>query len=304
MKNKKGFTIVELGVSICLISVISFLLFQMITSVKKIYTTGDLKTTLLTKQAIMTKKIYDDFETKMITSITNCDTWQNSCLQFVFNDNTRSTLLVDPLNHIISYNNYTINYQELDDTIQFGELTLNEYTDFFTIKIPMNLSTIEGDYGIQITHQHTNKILNNYTGTGIENQIVIPIVTKEGTKAQTNITYDGKDYWLKIYDAKDLTLNSLLSSQIRYLKIDTCSNSNFIGNAFELKTGKNISRWCQSNNVYTQLAGDYMHIAGQIHTVLGKNTFQEALQDTGILKDTTLELKVNEFINRYTFKAR
>lgn len=304
MKNKKGFTIVELGVSICLISVVSFLLFQMITSIKKIYTTGDLKTILLTKQAIMTKKIYDDVENKTVASITTCDKWQNSCLQFAFTDNSTSTLLVDPLNHIVSYNNYAINYQELDDTIQFGELTLNQRTDFFTIKIPIASATIGGEYGIQITKQHTNKIIDTYTDTGISNQIIIPLSNKNGAITKTSITYDGKDYWLKIYDAKDAVLNSLISTQIKYLKIDTCSDSNFIGNVFELKTGMNTSRWCQSNNVYTQFVEEHQHISGSINTALGKDTYEAALQKTGILKDTTLELKVNEFINRYTFKER
>ena len=70
------------------------------------------------------------------------------------------------------------------------------------------------------------------------------------------------------------------------------------------KTGKSTYRWCQNNNFYTQNAGDYMHISGPVNTVLTKKTYKEALTTTGAFADTTLDLKVNAFLDKYTFKAR
>lgn len=302
MKNNKGFTVIELGVSICLVTVVSFLLFQIITTVKKIYNNDDIKTTLLTKQAIMTKKIYDELEVKSITSIGNCDTLQNSCLKFTFSDGSTSNLVVDVLNHVIAYNNYSINYEEIDDSITFGDLVLNVKKDFFTFKVPIMLNSINGDYGIFVTHQPINTILNNYSE--VFNSITIPLSDEEGNETSTTIAMSNGDYWMRVYDANNEVLNGILSSKLKYLKIDTCSNTAFEGNSYELKTGKSTYRWCQNNNFYTQKAGEYMHVSGPVNTALNKNTYKDALTTSSTLADTTLDLKVNAFINKYTFKSR
>ena len=60
MKNNKGFTIIELAVSFVLVATISIVLLQLVLSLKSVYLEGDIKTTLLNKQGIMTKYIYDD----------------------------------------------------------------------------------------------------------------------------------------------------------------------------------------------------------------------------------------------------
>lgn len=299
MKNSKGFTIIELGVCICLVTVISFLLFQMITAIKKIYFDTDLKTTLLTKQAIMTKKIYDDLDQKGISSIRNCDTWQNSCLVFTFSDTSTSTLLVDPINHTISYNNYIINYHDIDESIRFGELIYNgENNDFFVIKIPITTSNEEGDFGIKIIEQIKNAN-NLYTGSHNSN-ITIPITDEKGNSTQTTITKDSSgDYWMKVYDANDEILNKVLSSKLKYLKLDSCSNANLTGSVYELKAG--TVRWCQTNNFYTQKVGEYETVSGTIETALGAGTYAGALTETGTLGATELYLKVNNFISKYTF---
>lgn len=311
MKNNKGFTIIELGVCICLVTVISFLLFQMITAIKKIYFDTDLKTTLLTKQAIMTKKIYDDFEQKTISNITNCDTWQNSCLVFTFTDASTSTLLVDPINYTISYNNYIINYHDIDESIRFGELIYNdkdddgESLDFFAIKIPITTSNEEGDFGIKIIEQIKNAN-NLYSGSYSDiTTIPITVITVENEvevvkSTTTTITKDGTDYWMKVYDANDEVLNKALSSKLKYLKLDSCSDANLTGSVYELKAG--TVRWCQTNNFYTQKVGEYETVSGTIETALGAGTYAGALTETGTLGATELYLKVNNFMDKYTFK--
>lgn len=302
MKNNKGFTVIELGVSICLVTIVSFLLFQIITTVKKVYNSDDIKTTLLTKQAIMTKKIYDEFETKSVSLISNCDILQNSCLKFTFSDGSTSTLAVDVFNHVISYNNYSIDYEEIDDSITFGDLVLNKNNTFFTIKIPITLNSINGDYGIFVTHQPINTVSNAYSGAS--SSIIIPLYDAEGNETSTTITMSNGDYWMRVYDANNSVLNDVLSAKLKYLKIDTCSNTSLVGNSYELKTGKSTYRWCQNNNFYTQRAGEYMHVSGPINTALSKDTYIEALTSSSTLADTTLDLKVNTFIDKYTFKSR
>ena len=305
MKNKKGFTIVELGVSICLVTVVSFLLFQMVIAIKKVYASGDVKTTLLTKQAIMTKKIYDEFDAKTISSITNCDELQMSCLNFNFTDGTSSTLLVDPLQYTISYNNYSVNYDEIDDTVSFGELVFKESSnlDFFTIKIPITSKSISGDYGIFITKQHANYIINNYTET--HTSIVVPVSDTEGNSTTTTIVYDNGNYWMRVYDSENNpNLDTLLTPYFRRLNLETCTDETFTGNVYEFRTGSLSSQWCQSNNLYTQNVGAYRYVSGFLNTALGKDTYKTALTNESVLKSTTLDVKVDSFVDKYTFKSR
>lgn len=303
MKNKKGFTIVELGVSICLVTIVSFLLFQMITTVKKLYASGDVKTTLLTKQAIMTKKIYDEFDTKIISQITSCDEWQISCLTFVFMDGSSSTLSVDPLKYTISYNNYSINYADIDDTISFGALVFNKNSDFFTIKIPITSKTVKGNYDISVTKQHTNYITNSYSET--YSSITIPLSDTDGNSTTTTITYEDGNYWMRVYDSEaNPNLDTLLTPYFKYFKLDACTDTTLAGNVYEFRTGTLSSQWCQTNNLYTQTAGGYQFVSGGISTALGKDTYKEALTTTSTLASTTLDLKVNNFVDRYTFKSR
>lgn len=307
-KNNKGFTIVELGVSICLVTLVSFLLFQMITNVKKIYTTGDIKTELMTRQAIIIKKIYDELDSKTLISINDCindeDTQKNilqtSCLKFRFSDGTANTFVVDPIKHSITYGNYSINYETIDDTISFGELTYNhQYNDFFTIKVPITSNTVKGNYDIQITYQPDIPVAHNYTGTF--NEITVPIIT-DGQVTTTTIQKEGGSYWLKIYDANDTVLNNFMSTHLKYLKHETCSNVAMVGKIYELKTSTNSSRWCQTNNMYTQKIGEYQNVSGYSFTALGKNTYVEALTASSYVADTKALLKVDNFIDKYTFK--
>ena len=64
-----------------------------------------------------------------------------------------------------------------------------------------------------------------------------------------------------------------------------------------------IFNWCQTNNMYTQQVGDYKNVSGTVYTALGKDTYIEATKSAN-LNTTTISLKVDAFINKYTFKAR
>lgn len=294
MKNNKGFTVVELGVSIGLVTVVSFLLFQMIVNIKKLYTATDIKTTLLTKQAIMTKKIYDDLDSKVISTITNCEVWQNSCIKFSFADNTTSTLMVDPLKNVLSYNNYTINYDDIDDTITFGNLVYNDNNSgFFSIKIPVLSGSIKGEYGINIVKQYSNVIASDFSYATIN----IPL----SDTASTTITNDGSSYWMRVYDTSNAELNSIMSGYLKKLKTTPCSYSDFEGSSYELKTGNYGYRFCQSNNFYTQPVdgAKCKDSTAFLCNPIGNGNIDEWLSSRN---ETTLDLRVDSFVNSYTFK--
>ncbi len=294
MKNKKGFTIVELGVSICLVTVVSFLLFQMIVTVKKIYAATDVKTTLLTKQAIMTNKIYDDFDSKTLLMISNCSgVWQNSCVEFTFADRTTSTLMVDPLRNTITYNNYAINYDDIDDTISFGDLVYNNSNNVLSIKIPVISKSIDGDYGIKIVKQY-----NYLSGGLIDNYSTINVPLSD--TVSTTITFDGTNYWMRVYEDGNEELNSFMTKYLKRLKTTPCSDSSFAEKSYELRNNTNGYRWCQSNNFYTQgvLNATFKSIVGYQASAIGKDTYVSSLNGS------TLDLRIDNFVNSYTFKAR
>ena len=79
--NKKGFTIIELGMSFCIVSAIAIVLFQLVVSIKDLYLAGNVKTTLLNKQGIMTKRINDDLVAYDLKKINSCGI---SCLEFSY----------------------------------------------------------------------------------------------------------------------------------------------------------------------------------------------------------------------------
>lgn len=295
MKNNKGFTLVELGVSISLVTIVALLLFQIVASVKKMYSESDLQTTLLTKQGIIVKKIQDDLNNNSVSSITYCqNNLSNSCLEFAFIGSTiKKQLIVNPIERKITYDNYTIDYFKIDEDITFGNLVFNSTTDFFTIKIPITRNNLEGNYDINITSL-ANRIYNlgsvGEMSLTLSNNNVIPIISS------------GANYWMAIYQNDAEWIKTFGEKYMRFLKIDTCSNSSLTGNVYEFKT--DTARWCQSTNFYTQKAkvDEAGYIEGTKSGSLDKGNYEETISNT--LNSNIVYIKMNEYMNRYTFKSR
>ena len=150
MKNKKGFTLVELMTTVVLISIISMLLIRLTITLKTVYIDGDMKTTLLTKQGTMTDKIYKDLKEKNLTSLTSCGT---NCVNFNYTEGTKK-LKINISKKILTYGNYSI---KLHDSSMFGTTYIDKYTitnsDVLSIKIPIYNRMVKGDFGIYITYQ-------------------------------------------------------------------------------------------------------------------------------------------------------
>lgn len=299
MKNKKGFTIIELGVSIALVTTVALLLFQIVASVKKLYTGSDIQTTLLTKQGVMIKKIQDDLKDNTPTSITYCQNYlSNSCLLFTFSDGTTTELMVNPVQRKIKYKDYIIDYFEIDEDILFGELTFNSTTDFFTIKIPITTKNIDGNYDIHITSS-ANKVYN--LGTISRMDMPVP-------KGSIPVRYDGENYWMAIYDSSMTFVQEFGKKYIQNLKIDTCSISNEALNekVYEFKatptSGETKAQWCQDTNFFSQKVENYQYISGINAGALDKDNYKTTV--TEALSSTTIYIKINEYMQRYTFIAR
>lgn len=152
MKNNKGFTVVELMTTFILITIISTFLINLVISMKELYIYGDVKTTLLTKQGILTDKIMKDLNDNSIVSFTSCG---NTCINFSYIDGTSKKLKIDKEKKSIMYDNYSI---KLGDNGSFGNIyTLNE-NDIIQIKIEINNKLVKGDYGLNIVFPINDKI--------------------------------------------------------------------------------------------------------------------------------------------------
>lgn len=195
---KKGFTVIELIVSFVLVSIISIILFELVFSLKELYVSGDIKTTLLNKQGIMIKKIYDDLNEETLTEIRSCGV---SCLIFNYQGNEKK-LLVDVAANSLTYDNYTM---KLVNGSYFGELSFN-YNNRdnslnigqFNLSIPIYSNLLKEDFGIHIVKNYNTDsvIVNNQIS--IENAIItannidLPLRKDESISGYTT-------YWAKIF---------------------------------------------------------------------------------------------------------
>ncbi|MBP3766473.1 MAG: prepilin-type N-terminal cleavage/methylation domain-containing protein [Bacilli bacterium] len=192
MKNNKGFTLIEVAVSFTLVATISIVLLQLVLSLKEVYLSGDVKTTLLNKQGIMTKYIYDDLNNKELVSITTCGL---SCLTFRYGEGTVKNLLVDPGNKTIKYGDYTL---QIDNSSYFGNLSV-EYDEtssalttgddsVISINIPVISKLLDNEnFGFNIikTYNRSNTSIN------ISSDIASTPVTLSGIN--TNISIIDED---------------------------------------------------------------------------------------------------------------
>ena len=181
--NKKGFTVVELTVSFSLVSVIAVMLFNLIFSLKELYESGDIKTSLLNKQAIMDKKIYEDLNTRDLKSITACGI---SCLTFEYVDGN-AKLLIDVGANTITYDNYTMKLnkgtkieQVSFDTYSYTSTNLKDNA-VFHLDIPIKTTLLDDDFGIHIIKTYNtgeisiNKQLAFNEATIIANGVTMPL---------------------------------------------------------------------------------------------------------------------------------
>ena len=283
MKNNKGFTLIELGISIILVSAISYVIFQIVVSTQKMSQNGNLKTILLTKQATITKKIQDDLTNNFPASIGYCANTSNSCLTFYFSDGSFKHLLVNPLFKTITYGDYTINYNEIDKSTNFGSLIFFSNNDLLYIKIPISIKNIDdsySDYSIIISKVSNKQF---YLGSINTNNIVI---TNNNNYYSIPIINDGNDYYMQIYSSgatsQDTWLNNTMKEYIDNLVNVECENLNEESPVAQLKNEEDTNRYinlCEYN--------DYS-IRNIYNNSNEKNTYA----------------KINHFYEKYTFKDR
>lgn len=167
--NKKGFTVIELIVSFSLVMIVVVILLQVVVLVKNLYVNAAIKTELLNKQAIMNRKVSEQFTNKDIKAAVRCG---KGCLTFIYEDDSSSNLIITEEENKFSFidnDTNVINYTtKLISGSSFGEIditneTINGVADgknnsIIKINIPVKHTLVEGDFGINIVYQYDSRI--------------------------------------------------------------------------------------------------------------------------------------------------
>lgn len=165
MKNKKGFTLVELIASFALALTIMFFLFQIVIAIKDLYVYSGLKTEMMIRQTNIQKQLGTDLYEKALTDVSICGT---DCYILTYGDFGSKELKVDREKSRIQYGDYSI---ELVDGSEIGELTissqtvdnvaLNKDNAILTINLPIVNKVIDNrNFGIHLVYQYDNRLIN------------------------------------------------------------------------------------------------------------------------------------------------
>lgn len=168
MKNKNGFTIVELLVSLSLTIVVVIVLFEIIILLKDLFQVANVKTELLNKKSIIAEKIYSDINNRTVSRVEQCGDY---CLKFYMIDSKEKIFQVDKEQRILKYDDYTI---KLDETYSIGNIFFsNDVTQYIssqnnngilTIRIPIK-SKLTGDENLGLDIVSTYNTSNMAIGS-------------------------------------------------------------------------------------------------------------------------------------------
>lgn len=159
MKNKRGFTTVELLVSFTMTLTIVIILFQIIIALKNLYINNGIKTQLLNKQGLITNQIASALNENKISRITRCGT---DCYRFSYKNNQTEELQIDKLNRTIAFGNWT---NTLAENSRFGSIMIDSYQTptvskennnaFIIVDIPIyNDNFKDKNFGIHFIYQY------------------------------------------------------------------------------------------------------------------------------------------------------
>ncbi len=161
MKQKNGFTVIELILSFTVATIIIVLLFQLLISLKDLYNTTSYKTELFIKQSNISDKIYEQFNSKTIENIESCG---ENCLVFLYTDGSNSELSIYREQGVINFGNYTTN---LVEDSYFGVPNIDYYKNvnnnfnnidsYIHINIPIyHTLYLDENFGINIVYQYNS----------------------------------------------------------------------------------------------------------------------------------------------------
>ena len=162
MKNNSGFTVVELIVSFSLALVIAVFLFQIIISLKNLYTNSILKTELINIQSLISRKMNESFN-KTVIEVNECGQF---CAEFVYADNSTEKLNIE--NGYIEFGNYKTKLPDKSyvknlevNIASAGTISKNTNNSILIVDLQLyNDNFAEENFGVKILFQFDSTINN------------------------------------------------------------------------------------------------------------------------------------------------
>ncbi|MCI9433989.1 MAG: prepilin-type N-terminal cleavage/methylation domain-containing protein [Bacilli bacterium] len=148
MKNK-GFTLVEIIVSFALTMIVVLFLFQLIITLKGVYTNNFVASNLVLKQANISKMINNDLLAHNLGRFREYNYDQlNKCYVLLFSSGITHSICADTINNNIIYDGYVF---DLIKGSKVGEVSVKiKNTNDLYIHIPITYPDLDKDYGIKI----------------------------------------------------------------------------------------------------------------------------------------------------------
>jgi prepilin-type N-terminal cleavage/methylation domain-containing protein len=198
MKNNKGMTIVEIIVSITLVSVVLVFLLNLLITVKGYKDKSQSASDLLINQALITKEAENDINNYGLTEISYCDdnilngtsaskiipsgASNIYCLKLIFNDD----LLTDNIGYLLQY------------TYQYSSTTTKNVVGYKrgTNQV-VRESSISMDPDVYKGSVSSSCSTNNYSNCSLK--IVLPVIGNDDNNYDITLTY--------IYQSSNFTYN-------------------------------------------------------------------------------------------------
>ena len=159
--NKKGFTLIELITTFLLAVVIIILLLNIISIIKNIYQSNDIKSKLSLEQSNLSNIINKKFDNELKEYTTCSDS--EFCYEFKFVDGSISKLIVK--NNTLRFDSYNYNFDNVakinNPEILIKEVDINDVNNnnaFLVIKLPVKTKQFPNlDFGIDFVTPYTIK---------------------------------------------------------------------------------------------------------------------------------------------------
>lgn len=203
MKNKKGFTVVELIVSFSLVVTIFVFLMQIIMLLRTTYDKAVIKTELLNKESLISNYINNRLN-KGVSTINSCG---NNCLRFIYDDLDSDIFSINYADNTLRFGDYQTN---LPNNTKFNNVSVDiVYSPTYNvdannamlkIAIPIYNDTLNETLPINIVYQfNTEKQSIEYVNFNSLNHayILLEGATTMNILSTTNYVESG----YKIYDA-------------------------------------------------------------------------------------------------------
>ncbi len=203
--NKRGITLVEIIISIALISIVLIFLFSLLVDVKDMNDEADLNSTYLINKSLMLKNIEEDLDKVNSLTLNTCQIndfytayntyWDGledkqkakECIKFTFDDNTNGFLGIyyyqDKSSYVISY-------------IHGNKKATRLLPEFDKYNVDDN-ENIKSGFEIKYSNSDgtTNEIITSekILGKNIFHKIEIPIIGSDGKDYSILISYYKKN---------------------------------------------------------------------------------------------------------------